>query len=486
MTRATSPEIFVRGLPSGYELEHLTRVFYPGAALRQGLSTRGLLVYARVGGKRLAAGVRTPEGRRVRTVPVQDGPPLKRQLSRLLYDLLCEVTGLHPPWGMLTGVRPVRLLRNSMKELGPEGARSLLRDFYGVSEEKLTLAEGIVRVQAPVLEASPEKGFSLYISIPFCPSRCTYCSYVSQTVGRDFGLMDEYLGALERELAVLMEITRTMCLLPETVYIGGGTPTSLSASQLERLLRMVAGQVDTSVLREYTVEAGRPDCTDYEKLLLLKTHGVGRISINPQSFSPEVLQAIGRAHSEGDIHRCFEDARRAGHVAINMDLIAGLPGDDTDGFSKSLGKALALGPENITLHTLTLKRGTDLTRREGQWASPAGQMLRKAYPRLEAAGYEPYYLYRQKSTVENLENTGWTRPCHEGLYNILMMEETRPVLAVGAGASTKLVAGDGAVIKRIYNTKYPADYIRNIDKALDKKKGVAIFYARNVDPQKAR
>lgn len=482
----SAPDIQIKGLPSGYEVEHLARVFFPEAGLRTTHSTKGTLLYTRAGKGRLAAGCRLGGRCVVRLAPLPQGETsVKRALSRLLYDLLREVTGLRPPWGMLTGVRPIRLTRNTLAAGGEAGAEQVLRDGYDVSGEKYRLAREIVGRQAPLLAASPPHSYNLYLSIPFCPSRCSYCSFVSQTIGRELGLIDEYLTCLEEELAATASAAAEAGLVLETIYIGGGTPTSLDARQLERLLRAVATHFDTGTAREYTVEAGRPDCTDAEKLRILKAHGVTRISINPQSFSQSVLRAIGRAHTAADILRCYEDARRAGHDFINMDLIAGLPGDDAAGFAASLSQALSLVPENITLHTLTLKRGTDLTqqgeaRREG---SGAGEMLAEAYPRLAGAGYGPYYLYRQKSTVENLENTGWALPAREGLYNILMMEETRPVLAAGAGACTKLVAGEGRFIKRLYNHKYPGDYIGNFPSVIAKKKGVAAFYARYLDPQ---
>lgn len=480
----SEPSILVKGLFSGYEVEHLARIFYPGAQMCATNSGKGNLLYARAGKTRMAAGIRL-NGRCTvwfAPKPVED-KAAQRALSRLLYGLLCEQTGLRPPWGMLTGVRPIRLFRNTLADGGDTLAEQVLLEGFDVSREKYGLARDIVQRQAPLLAASPVNGYSLYIAIPFCPSRCSYCSFVSQTIGRELGLIDDYLACLERELAATAAAAKEAGLVLETLYIGGGTPTSLDESQLERLMRAIEAHFDTAAAIEYTVEAGRPDCTSAEKLRILKAHGVSRISINPQSFSPTVLRAIGRGHTAEDILRCFEDARKAGHDCINMDLIAGLPEDDETGFADSLSKTLALAPENITLHTLTLKRGTQLTQNEDRAISLPGAMLAGAYPRLAAGGYAPYYLYRQKSTVENLENTGWALPGREGLYNILMMEETRPVLAVGAGACTKLVAGEGRVIKRLYNHKYPADYIRNFDTLTQNKRGVAAFYARNLDPQ---
>lgn len=477
------PDILIRGLASGYEVEHLARLFFPGAQLRAKKSSKGDVLYARAGKRRLAAGYRLGGRVCVRFAPRPAGELAASALSQLLYGLLREHTGLRPPWGMLTGVRPIRLTRNSLERGGEEQAQRVLLEGYDVSREKYALARRIVDAQAPLLAASPANDYSLYIAIPFCPSRCSYCSFVSQTIGRELALIDDYLTCLDEELAATSIAARESGLALETIYIGGGTPTALSEHQLERLLTSVAAHFDVAGAKEYTVEAGRPDCTTAEKLRILKAHGVSRISINPQSFSQQVLQAIGRNHTPRDILRCYEDARRAGHDNINMDLIAGLPGDNEAGFAASLAQALALAPENITLHTLTLKRGADLTQDAHRHVGRPGEMLAAAYPALAAAGYGPYYLYRQKSTLENLENTGWALPGREGLYNILMMEETRPVLAAGAGSCTKLVAGAGRVIKRLYNPKYPADYLRGFDAVTEKKKGVTAFYARYLDTQ---
>ncbi len=476
---ASQPDILIRGLPSGYELEHLARVFFPLARLRTGTpSSRGELLYAHAGRFRYAVGYRDENRCIAKTfpLPAKNTPP-KRALARMLYDLLCDLTGHRPPWGMLTGVRPVRLVRNTLANGGEDATRRLLRDRYDVSEEKYKLVRRVVDKQAGVLAASPQDSFSLYVSIPFCPTRCSYCSFVSQTIGREWGLIDGYLDSLVRELADTAAAVREAGLILESIYVGGGTPTSLSAAQLAHLLGAIAEHFDGGACKEYTVEAGRPDCTTPEKLRVLKEGGVGRIAINPQSFEDGVLRAIGRAHTGADAIRCFEEARAAGHRCINMDLIAGLPGDDPAGFERSLAQALALAPENITLHTLTYKRGTELAQAEnaGSGSTPKGEkgaagMLAGAYPCLAQKGYAPYYLYRQKGTVQNLENTGWTLPGREGVYNILMMEETRPVLAVGAGACTKLVAEDGRIIRRLYNHKYPADYIRDFEALRERKR----------------
>ena len=476
-------EILAVGLASGYEIEHLARVFFPKAVPRKGRQTGGALVYARAGKNRLVAGLRLPEGG---CHLLWEAPPKKQEdrvfcLSRLLYRLLKEQTGLCPPWGMLTGVRPVNYLRRQLAMDGEAGARAFMVDGCDLSPSKYHLARRIVTAQQPLLAALPPKSCSLYISIPFCPSRCSYCSFVSRSIKKDAVLIAPYLDRLLEELAATAELIRRCGLHIASLYIGGGTPTALSLPQLDRLLGGVAQLFDTAAIPEYTVEAGRPDCTPYEKLALLKSYGVTRISINPQTLSDRVLENIGRHHTAADIFSCYEAGRRAGHQNINMDLIAGLPGDDAAGFAATLEGVLGLAPENITLHTLTYKRASDIRRPQAEETPSPAAMLDEAYGRFDRAGYQPYYLYRQKSGLENLENTGWAKPGFEGLYNIYIMEEVHSILAAGAGGSTKLVSEDKKQIKRLFNYKYPVDYIQQFEQVLNKKGEVLLFYAGNMD-----
>ena len=315
------------------------------------------------------------------------------------------------------------------------------------------------------------KPLGLYIHIPFCVSKCGYCDFYSVP---DKDLMRGYVSAL---LNHIRDYGRTCSgYTVDTVYIGGGTPTSLSAAQLRRLMRQMADCFPLDGIEEYTVEAGRPDCTDAEKLAVIKEYGATRISINPQTFSDEVLAAIGRRHSAQAILDCFTEARAAGHKDINMDLIAGLPGDTVEGFERSLRQAIALDPENITVHTLTLKRASRIVmdQQEQSYADVAAMLERCSL--LPAAGYRPYYLYRQKNTLQNLENVGWSKPGSEGFYNIYIMEEVQTILSAGAGGSTKLVDAAGHRMQRIFNFKYPNEYIQRFEEVLERKKGVAAFY----------
>lgn len=478
-----SLEVLTKGLPSAYEVEQLVRVFFPEAAPRAGGSSRGELVLAVVSASRMAAALRCDGRVMVRREALPADLPAKTALSRLVYDLLCEATGKRPPWGMLTGVRPVAFYRKLCAAGGEQAAEQRLRGLYDVRPEKFELARRVEQKQRPILAAGTPADYCLYISIPFCPTRCDYCSFVSQTIEREGHLIEPYLAALERELAWTAALVERHGLTPKALYIGGGTPTSLSAPQLEGLLRSVQRHFPGALFPEYTVEAGRPDCTGPEKLALIRQYGATRISINPQTMSDEVLRRIGRRHTGGDVRRCFEDARRAGHHNINMDLIAGLPGDTEQGFAQSLEQVASLGPENITLHTLTLKRASNLVVEGRPEVTSPMRMVEGAYPALERQGYEPYYMYRQKSTVENLENTGWTKPGFPGLYNVHIMEEQTTILAVGAGAVTKLVGAAEGRIQRQYNYKLPAEYIKNFDHMMEKKKGVEEFYAGNLDTQ---
>lgn len=479
--------ICVRGLASVYEPENVARLFFANARLVRRLPQKEDAVLARAG-RRLAAGVRLSGKCTVLYAPAPaDEKQAEYELASLVYELLKQVTGIRPPWGKLTGVRPVRIIHDRRAAgLSEEDIHRLFVEKYDCTEEKFRLAKSIADLQKPILAARGPRDYSLYIGIPFCPSRCSYCSFVSLSTQREGKLMEPYLDALCNEVRAIRNQAEHCGLALKTVYIGGGTPTALSADGLRKLMGTVAECFDLSGLEEYTVEAGRPDCTDAEKLAVLKEYGATRISINPQTFSDEVLARIGRKHSAADILRCFEEARAAGHDNINMDLIAGLPGDTVEGFEKSLSTAISLSPENITVHTLTLKRASNLV--IGSAAADYGDvaaMLEKCGA-LSEAGYRPYYLYRQKGTLQNLENTGWCKPGKEGYYNIYIMEEVHSILSAGAGGSTKLVQPGGDRIQRIFNYKYPAEYINGFDTILQRKEGVSEFYARYLDPQTSR
>ena len=481
-------KIYITGLPSGYEVEHLVRLFYPMAPLTLTPPEEGEdCVWAEKKEDSLYAMVREQGQSRDAAAPLPrpveaGGETVEFTLASLTYDLLRSWTGIRPPWGKMTGVRPVRLIHDKRAAGWTEAdIDRFFLERFDCSWQKYDMAKAIADLQEPILKlGSAPKTYSLYLGIPFCPSRCSYCSFVSCNLDRDRKLVQPYVDCLCREVEAIREQADKAGLKLCSIYIGGGTPTSLSADQLRQLMGTVRENFDLSKVVEYTVEAGRPDCTDAEKLAVIKEYGATRISINPQTFSDEVLAGIGRRHSAQDILDCYADARRAGHEDINMDLIAGLPGDTVEGFEASLRKAIALDPENITVHTLTLKRASNIVveHRAADYADVAAMLDKCSL--LADAGYRPYYMYRQKGTLQNLENIGWAKPGFECLYNICIMEEVHTILSTGAGGSTKLVIPGQrrGKIERIFNFKYPTEYIDRFAELLDRKKAVEDFYAR--------
>ena len=390
-------KIYITGLPSGYEVEHLVRLFYPMAPLTLTPPEEGEdCVWAEKKEDSLYAMVREQGQSRDAAAPLPrpveaGGETVEFTLASLTYDLLRSWTGIRPPWGKMTGVRPVRLIHDKRAAGWTEAdIDRFFLERFDCSRQKYDMAKAIADLQEPILKlGSAPKTYSLYLGIPFCPSRCSYCSFVSCNLDRDRKLVQPYVDCLCREVEAIREQADKAGLKLCSIYIGGGTPTSLSADQLRQLMGTVRENFDLSKVVEYTVEAGRPDCTDAEKLAVIKEYGATRISINPQTFSDEVLAGIGRKHSAQDILDCYAEARKAGHDDINMDLIAGLPGDTVESFERSLRQAIALDPENITVHTLTLKRASRIViedQKENDYADVAA-MLEKCNL-LAEAGYE--------------------------------------------------------------------------------------------------
>ncbi len=365
-----------------------------------------------------------------------------------------------PVWGALTGVKPGKLMARYLTE--GRTAADFARDF-DVSPERAALCEKTARAALEAKASLAPGDIGLYAGIPFCPTRCAYCSFISGAVDANAKLVEPYVRALLTEMERTGAGVRETGRRPVALYMGGGTPTSLTAAQLDAVCAGLERAFDLSALREYTVEAGRPDTITAEKLAVLGAHGVTRVSVNPQTMSDRVLQAIGRKHTARDVLDALALVRAAGPFVVNMDLIAGLPEDTVPGFRRTLETVLDLGPENITVHTLAIKNGSYLARRRDALpdAAAVGEMVDHAAERLEAAGYEPYYLYRQKYMSGGFENVGWARPGTGGLYNLLMMEELCPVIAMGAGGSTKITGPDGSV-RRKMNPKYPGEYIERM------------------------
>ena len=373
------------------------------------------------------------------------------QLCRLLCRCMEKLGHAPLPWGILTGVRPVKYIRNIYETR--DNADDYIHDTLLVSDKKLKLANDVIRLQKPILDTLTLNRISLYISIPFCPSRCSYCSFVSASGEGALKLVDDYFELLLKELDIYEDIVRRYSLTVDTVYIGGGTPTTLSASQLDRLIDKL-GKLDIANIREFTAEAGRPDTITEDKLRALKNGGVRRISINPQSMNDGVLAAVGRRHTVKQVCEAFDVARKVGFDCINSDLIAGLPTETESSFESSLERLCELAPENITVHTLSLKRSSALFRQFGDdIGKGAKHMTDTAYDVLSEKGYLPYYLYRQKNIADNLENVGYCKEGTESIYNICIMEDVQTILAAGCGASTKLY--DGKNVSRVINYKYP-------------------------------
>ena len=401
---------------------------------------------------------------------------LQRVVKNAFYRAGVQALGREPPWGGLTGVRPVKLPTRALEQGATRRqADRLLRDLYRVSAPRRALALDCAQATLAAKRTLAPEDVSLYVGIPFCPTRCAYCSFVSADVGRTFSLMEPYVDALCREIAAAGAAVRRGGRRIKSVYIGGGTPTTLSPALLDRLMGALEGAFDLSACAEYTVEAGRPDTITAEKLSVLRERGCTRVSVNPQSMDDRVLAAIGRAHSAADILQAWDLVRRAGFPYANMDLIAGLPADTPEGFRASLDQVLSLGPENITVHTLALKKGSRLTL-EKNGALPAPEqvsaMLDYAWGALRAAGYAPYYLYRQKYMSGGFENVGWCRPGAESLYNICMMEELHTILSLGSGGVTKVIDPRAGSLVRQANPKYPKEYIETLDPILQAKENL--------------
>ena len=400
----------------------------------------------------------------------------KNQVRRMLYIMLSAETGITPPWGILTGVRPVKKLGEMMDAYGPERAMMILEKEYFLSREKIDLLAQLVKRQRHTFGRPPEESAGIYIGIPFCPTRCLYCSFASNQV--EDQEIQRYLPALLKEIEVGANLLEERGYQGESVYIGGGTPMTLSAAQLDQLLTLVnekfggAGKRD-SRLWELTVEAGRPDTITREKLQVLKNHDVTRISINPQTMQQTTLDRIDRNHKVEDIVRVFHMAREVGIRDINMDLIAGLPGETKADFVDTLQQILALAPENITIHCLAVKRASRLHEVDENYhykqGDIASEMLAAASQQLPETGYEPYYLYRQKNMAGALENIGYTKGGCDSCYNVRIMDEHQTICAFGAGGVSKVYYPEENRLERVANVANYQQYIERIDEMIERK-----------------
>lgn len=416
------------------------------------------------------AGKKTRAVRRLKTQ--QETVRLRRQILQQSYYLAAlPHLPSTPAWGALAGVRPTKITTRHLLQGGtPKSADRLLRDTYFVTPERRRLAVDCSVSTVKAARLSRKDDISLYVGIPFCPTRCAYCSFVSRSVGKRTELLEPYLQALYRELEVTGQLLKSSGKRVRTVYIGGGTPTTLSPRQMGELLDRIYAGIDLSGCLEFTVEGGRPDTLDAQKLQTIRAHGADRMSINPQTMVDHVLRASGRPHTAQDVLRSYDQAVNAGFDAINMDLIAGLPADSYEGFCHSLDTVAALQPANITVHTLALKKGADLF--EKQVKLPSGEevarMVAYANQTLRELGYKPYYLYRQKYMSGSFENVGWSRDNLDCLYNIYMMEELHTIVSLGGGGMNKVNLPDGT-LQRFHNPKFPEQYIEQIGSVLKQK-----------------
>ena len=396
----------------------------------------------------------------------------RRALQQSYYLAAVQLLPHTPAWGALAGVRPTKITTKHLLEGGnAKTADKLLRDVYFVTPQRRQLAIDCSLSTAKAAARLENRDVSLYVGIPFCPTRCAYCSFVSRTVGKRTELVEPYLQALLQEIRCVGKLMENSGKTVRTIYIGGGTPTTLSEPQMSLLLDTIRECFDLSRCIEFTVEGGRPDTLNSEKLRSIAAHDVDRMSINPQTMVDEVLRLSARPHKAADVLRAYQEAVDAGFDAINMDLIAGLPGDTQEGFRHSLDTVVALRPANITVHTLALKKDADLFQRRENLptAEDVTQMVAYATEKLSALGYRPYYLYRQKYMSGSFENVGWSRDGLDCLYNIYMMEEVHTIVSVGGGSISKVNLPDGKLV-RFPNPKFPEQYIEMLDTVLEKKK----------------
>ncbi len=472
-----------------YELENTVRLFMPDGKITviKELRKEPEIPYAVAGydekNRRVFArlNISGSETELEKPLPKEDADAgAERILAAALFELLCAEFKYRPEWGILTGVRPGKLMGSLKKSLGDKAALDYFENELYVSRKKARLALEVASAQEKIVALSSPKSFSLYISIPFCPSRCSYCSFVSHSVSSPAlkKSIPRYVDLMCEEIKLTGKIAAENGLRLESVYWGGGTPTVLDSPLLSDIFEAVGESFDLKTVREYTVEAGRPDTVTKEKLHTLKKYGVSRVCINPQTFSDEVLNNIGRRHTGAQSAQAYALVREAGFESVNADLIAALPGDTPEGFERSVKTAIEMGFESVTVHTLAKKRSSALAADKLEILQNAPftrRMLELAETLLRGAAYKPYYMYRQSKSSGNFENVGWAKAGKECLYNVFMMEECHSVLAVGAGAVTKLKEPYGSYIERVYNFKYPYEYISRFEEVLARKNRISEF-----------
>lgn len=483
-------KLYLQGHTERYAVEQLMMQLFPDEAhefVTAPFSDEDGAVSALFCGKtwvtavtRITRGRRTARASRRIAAQRADVRHTRRVLQQSFYLAAVQLLPAAPPWGALSGVRASKLSTACLMQGGTaRQADRLLRDEFFVSAQRRQLCIDASKRTVAAAKLLDARDLSVYIGIPFCPTRCAYCSFVSQSIEKFGALLEPYLECLLREVEYTGRLLRQSGWHVRTLYIGGGTPTTLSSAQMARLLAAVGEHFDLSRCLEFTVEGGRPDTLDAEKLRVIRAGGCTRISINPQTMSDTVLRAVGRRHTARQTLEAYAQAQAADFTDINMDLIAGLPGDTVAGFAESVRQLIALAPSNITVHTLALKKGAALHAMRAPLPDGAAvaQMLEDANAQLRAAEFSPYYLYRQKYMSGSFENTGWCRPGYDGLYNIYMMEELHTILSLGGGGMNKINLPAGQ-LERFHNPKSPQDYIARIDTILRQKDEIFALLAQ--------
>ena len=479
-------KIYLKGIYNKYEIEKLVRIFLPFEKVEFVdtptpdinceiivTDSTSVEIYSKLS-------IFGKSASRKKTFPKSNAKLLERRTAAALYDCFCEITDYSSRWGILTGIRPAKLYSSILKSNDETFADNYFLDELRVSPQKLGLLKQTQAGEEEIINKSTDKSFSLYVGIPFCPSRCSYCSFVSHSVEKAQMLIPQYIEMLIKEIKYTGEIAKKCGLKLETVYIGGGTPTTLEPEQIEAVMTAIKENFDLSTSIEYTVEAGRPDTVTKEKLESIMKGGATRISINPQTSNDSVLEAISRRHTFEDTKSAFNLARSLEFNNINMDLIAGLPTDNYESFCRSVEDIIALCPESVTIHTLCMKRSSTLTKEADferlKFGEETSLMLDFAKLRLEKEEFWPYYMYRQSKMVGNLENVGYSKKGFEGLYNVYIMDETHTILSCGASAVTKLRSHNPDKIERIFNFKYPYEYINQFDEQMKRKDKILEFF----------
>lgn len=455
----------VTGHGLSYEIQSVCQLFFPGIEFGTEDGYTLSSVYDET--SRKAVCVFTTVKGVFRDERVGAGDDLREPIKRSVYEALRAATGLSSPWGILTGIRPAQYYDKMTSLLGP-AADALFTDTLCVAPEKLALSKKVCETRRPTVEKLAPDSVSLYVSVPFCPSRCSYCSFVSSSTEKEGKYVEPYLDVLVEEIRDKGAWLKAHGKRVSCIYVGGGTPGVLTPGQTDRMLSALQASVDLSALEEFTYEAGRPDVITPEKLDVLLAHGVGRVSVNTQTLNDDVLAAVGRRHTAAQFYRAYEEAIRRG-FCVNVDMIAGLPTETEESFFETVDKLCALGPDNLTLHSLYIKRAADLKMKADaelkKISDRNGNMVRYCEKACENSGYLPYYLYRQKSTVGNHENVGYAKPGTICAYNIYMMDDLQTVIGLGANAVTKFVPSAGNPV-RVSNTKFAYNYIT--DRELDK------------------